>query len=61
MRIGIGSLGLLNPLMPDNGNGPDQNDSPHLAWINLEADPRAPQNGHSGTGLCERSTPKTYP
>ena len=48
MRIGIGSLGILNPLMPDYGNGPDQNDSPHLAWINLEGDPRMPQNGDNG-------------
>ena len=37
MRIGIGSLGLDNPLVPDYGNHPDQNDSPHLAWFNLEA------------------------
>jgi hypothetical protein len=47
-RIGVGSLGLQNPLVPDYGNGPDQNDSPHLAWINLEADPRTPQNGDNG-------------
>jgi hypothetical protein len=37
MRIGVGSLGLDNPLVPDYGNHPDQNDSPHLAWFNLEA------------------------
>jgi hypothetical protein len=48
MRIGVGSLGLLNPLSPDYGNGPDRNDSPHLAWINLEGDPRMPQNGDNG-------------
>jgi len=36
-RIGIGALGLKNPTMPDYGNGPDQNDSPNLAWFNLEA------------------------
>ena len=38
MRIGVGSLGLKDPLaQPDHGNGPDRNDSPHLAWFNLEA------------------------
>jgi hypothetical protein len=36
-KIGIGSLGLKDPTMPDASNGPDQNDSPHLAWLNLEA------------------------
>jgi hypothetical protein len=36
-RIGVASLGLLTPNTPDYSNGPDQNDSPHLAWINLEA------------------------
>lgn len=36
-RIMVGSLGLLLPNTPDYSNGPDQNDSPHLAWINLEA------------------------
>jgi hypothetical protein len=28
---------LKDPTVPDVSNGPDQNDSPHLAWINLEA------------------------
>jgi hypothetical protein len=37
MKIGVGSLGMKDPTMPDASNGPDQNDSPHLAWINLEA------------------------
>jgi hypothetical protein len=38
LRIGIGSLGLKDPLgQPDYGNAPDQNDSPNLAWFNLEA------------------------
>jgi hypothetical protein len=36
-RIGIGALGLKDPTKPDYGNGPDQNDSPNLAWFNLEA------------------------
>ena len=45
LRIGIGSLGLRNPLVPTFDNSPDQNDSPNLAWFNLEAPPRAPQNG----------------
>jgi len=45
MRIGIGALGLGNPLVPQFDNGPDQNDSPHLAWFNLEAAPRTPQAG----------------
>jgi hypothetical protein len=36
-RIGVASLGLKDPLTPDYSNGPDQNDSPQLAWINLEA------------------------
>jgi hypothetical protein len=36
-RIGIASLGFADPTVPDHSNGPDQNDSPHLAWINLEA------------------------
>ena len=31
--------------MPDYGSGPDQNDSPHLAWFNLEGAPRPPQAG----------------
>jgi hypothetical protein len=37
MRIGVGGLGLKDPLVPDPGNFPDRNDSPHLAWFNLEA------------------------
>lgn len=36
-KIGVGSLGLKDPKMPDYSNGPDQNDSPHLAWVNVEA------------------------
>jgi hypothetical protein len=37
MRIGVGSLGLLDPTKADWSNGPDQNDMPHLAWLNVEA------------------------
>ncbi len=47
-RIGVGSLGLKNPLVPQYDNSPDQNDSPNLAWFNLEAPPRTPQNGDAG-------------
>jgi hypothetical protein len=36
-RIGIGALGHKDPTRPDYSNGPDQNDSPNLAWLNLEA------------------------
>jgi hypothetical protein len=38
-RIGVASFGYANPLDPASGasNAPDQNDSPDLAWINLEA------------------------
>jgi hypothetical protein len=44
-KIGVGSLGLKDPTMPDPSNGPDQNDSPHLAWINVEATtPHVKQN-----------------
>jgi hypothetical protein len=37
MRIGVASLGEVDPTKPDWGNSADQNDSPHLAWINIEA------------------------
>lgn len=37
LKIGVASLGLRDPTVPDPSNMPDQNDSPHLAWINLEA------------------------
>ena len=37
-RIGVASLGLKDPLTPDNSDKPDKNDSPNLAWINLEAE-----------------------
>lgn len=49
LRIGIGSLGLKTPLTPQYDNAPDQNDSPNLAWINLEApnaSPMATQGGN---------------
>jgi WD40-like Beta Propeller Repeat len=36
-RIGVASLGEKNPLVADWSNSADSNDSPHLAWINLEA------------------------
>ncbi|HET6148596.1 MAG TPA: hypothetical protein VFH68_13765 [Polyangia bacterium] len=36
-RIGVGALGLKVLNVPDNSPGPDRNDSPHLAWFNLEA------------------------
>jgi hypothetical protein len=37
MRIGVASLGLRDPSTADFSNSPDQNDSPNLAWVNLEA------------------------
>jgi hypothetical protein len=45
-KIAVASLGLRDPLQPDWSNAPDQNDSPHLAWMNLEApNPHTPQSG----------------
>ena len=54
-RIMVGALGLRDPIVPDPSNGPDQNDSPHLAWINLEGSAvRTPRAGRSGElGLHE--------
>jgi hypothetical protein len=49
LKIGVASLGLKDPLTPDNSNGPDQNDSPNLAWINLEA-PNAHVHQNSDAG-----------
>lgn len=57
MRIGIGALGLKNPLVPDYSNGPDQNDSPSLAWFNLEAPPRTPQPGDNANWPYASFTP----
>jgi hypothetical protein len=57
MRIGIGALGLINPLAPDFSNAPDQNDSPHLAWFNLEGDPRPPQAGDNGNWAYANFSP----
>lgn len=48
MRIGVGALGLQNPLQPDYSNAPDQNDSPHLAWINLDGAARPHQDSDQG-------------
>jgi hypothetical protein len=56
-RIGIGTLGLRNPQVPDFGNGPDQNDSPSLAWFNLEAAPRTPQAGDISNWAYPTFTP----
>ena len=36
-KIGVASLGLRDLFTPDYSNGPDQNDTPALAWVNLEA------------------------
>jgi hypothetical protein len=36
-RIGVASLGTKDPTTADFSNAPDQNDSPNLAWVNLEA------------------------
>jgi hypothetical protein len=56
-RIGIGALGLANPLVPDFSNAPDQNDSPHLAWFNLEGAPRLPQASDNGNWAYANFTP----
>jgi hypothetical protein len=56
-RIGVGSLGLKNPLQPQYDNGPDQNDSPNLAWFNLEAPPRTPKNDDAGNWAYASFTP----
>lgn len=48
MRIGIGSLGLRSPLVPQYDNAPDQNDSPNLAWFNLEAPNASPMASQGG-------------
>jgi hypothetical protein len=48
MRIGIGALGLQNPLSPDYSNLPDSNDSPHLAWFNLDGAARPHQDIDQG-------------
>jgi hypothetical protein len=37
LKIGIASLGMPDPTVPQHDNYPDQNDRPHLAWVNLEA------------------------
>jgi hypothetical protein len=37
LRIGVASLGELDPTRADWGDSADQNDSPKLAWINIEA------------------------
>src|SRR4029077_1408421 len=46
-RIGIGGLGISDPTMAIYDNQPDRNDSPHLAWFNLEApNPGTGPNGN---------------
>lgn len=57
-RIGIGALGLKDPTKPDYGNNPDQNDSPNLAWFNLEApNAHVMQNGDNTNWAYPSFTP----
>src|SRR4029079_10995559 len=59
-KIGVASLGHRDPLVPDYGNGPDQNDSPHLAWVNIEApNARAPQPGDNSNWSYPSYAPGT--
>ncbi len=59
MRIGIGSLGLRSPLIPQYDNAPDQNDSPNLAWFNLEAPNASPMASQGGNWAWASFAPDT--
>jgi hypothetical protein len=57
-KIGVASLGLPIVNTPNWSNDPDQNDSPHLAWVNIEAQTvRMPQNGDSTNWAYPSYTP----
>ena len=48
MRIGIGSLGLWNPLTPTMTMVPTRMTARNLAWFNLEAPNRVASCGDNG-------------
>jgi hypothetical protein len=37
LKIGVASLGIVDPAMQSSDNSPDRNAAPHIAWLNLEA------------------------
>jgi len=60
LKIGIASLGMYDPTMPEHDNLPDQWDKPHLAWVNLEApNPHMKQNSDQSNWVYTSFAPNT--